>query len=74
MVSVTDNDSAADLVLSPQSLVIDEGGEESFTVRLLNEPEGDVGITVTGYENTSLSVSIVRLHDSQRRTGMWRQL
>ena len=59
VVSVTDNDSAADLVLSPQSLVIDEGGEESFTVRLLNEPEGDVGITVTGYENTGLSVSIV---------------
>ena len=59
VVSVTDNDSAADLVLSPQSLVIDEGGEESFTVRLLNEPEGDVGIRVTGYENTGLSVSPV---------------
>ena len=58
-VSVTDNDSVRDLVVSPQSLVIDEGGEESFTVRLLNEPEGDVGIRVTGYENTGLSVSTV---------------
>ena len=55
-VTVTDDD-APRLVLSRNSLTINEGGSGTYTVRLGTVPTGDVTVTIGGTSGTDLSLN-----------------
>jgi len=46
-ITVSDNDEA-ELVVNPTDLTIDEGGSQSYTVKLLTKPSADVTVQVDG--------------------------
>ena len=54
--SITDDDMAA-LVVSATSLVVEEGAEASYTVRLDTEPTVTVTVTLSGHSGTDLTLS-----------------
>ncbi len=55
-VTVTDPDPVG-LVLAPESLGINEGGNETYTVKLATQPTGRVTVTVGGTAGTDLSLN-----------------
>ena len=54
IVDVDDNDDAG-VTISPSSLIIAEGGEDTYTVILDSEPTGDVTITINDPSNTDVT-------------------
>ena len=55
-VTVTDNDKPR-LILSRNSLTIDEGGNSAYTVKLATQPTGDVTVSISGTSGTDLSLN-----------------
>ena len=55
-VTVTDNDKPR-LILSRNSLTIDEGGRVAYTVKLATQPTGDVTVSISGTSGTDLSLN-----------------
>ena len=55
-VTVNDND-VPGVTISRQALEIDEGTNDTYTVRLNTEPSADVTISVSGHAGTDVSVS-----------------
>ena len=53
-VTVTDDDPAGVLIVSPGSISIPEGSQNTYTVRLSSEPAGTVTVATTGHEGTDL--------------------
>ena len=58
---VTVDDDDAKLVISPPALTVDEGTIPTYTVRLAALPTDEVTVTVTGHEETDLTLSGVPL-------------
>ena len=54
VVTVTDDDPAGVLIVSPGSISIPEGSQNTYTVRLSSEPAGTVTAATTGHEDTEL--------------------
>ena len=54
VVTVTDDDPAGVLIVSPGSISIPEGSQNTYTVRLSSEPAGTVTVAATGHEDTDL--------------------
>ena len=46
-----------DLVLSETSLVVEEGADNTYTVKLATVPTADVTVTISGHSGTDLSVN-----------------
>ena len=59
-VTVTDDD-VADLVLSRESLTIDEGETGRYTVRLAARPDADVSVTVDAFSGDNLTLDTYEL-------------
>ena len=59
-VTIADNDTAG-LVTSPTSLDVDEGDDESYTVRLATQPTGTVTVAITGQSGTDLTLDATSL-------------
>ena len=55
-VTINDNDKPR-LILSRNSLTIDEGGSATYTVKLATLPTGDVTVTIGGASGTDLSLN-----------------
>ena len=60
-VNINDDDTA-DIVLSPMSLTVTEGGSSDYTVRLATEPTVDVTVTISGHAGTDLTLTGNRLN------------
>ena len=60
-VNINDDDTA-DIVLSPMSLTVTEGGSSDYTVRLATEPTVDVTVTISGHAGTDLTLAGNRLN------------
>ena len=54
VVTVTDDDPAGVLIVSPGSISIPEGNQNTYTVRLSSEPTGTVAVATTGHSGTEL--------------------
>ncbi|MBF2755818.1 MAG: hypothetical protein ISN29_11265 [Gammaproteobacteria bacterium AqS3] len=70
-VSVADDDEdAAGLILSADSLTVEEGGNGSFTVKLATQPTGDVTVSIaqTGMTNSDVTTNPTSLTFT---TGNW---
>ena len=55
-VVIFDDDSLPGIALTPQSLMVAEGADTSYTVRLATEPTATVTVGITGTTNTDLSL------------------
>ena len=55
-VTISDDDKPR-LILSRNSLTIDEGGSAAYTVKLATQPTGDVTVTIGGTSGTDLSLN-----------------
>ena len=54
-VTVTDDDTV-ELIVDPSSLPVDEGGTDTFTVRLATQPTADVSVTVVSNDTGAATV------------------
>ncbi len=54
-ITIEDNDTAG-LVLSPTSVGVAEGDDESYTVKLATEPTDTVTVTISGHSGTDLTL------------------
>ena len=55
-VSITDDDTAG-VMVSETALSIDEGGSDTYTVKLDSEPTADVTVAIAGHAGTDISLS-----------------
>ncbi len=56
-----DNGGSARLVITPSSLTVDEGGSDTYTVRLATAPTADVTVAISGHASTDLTLSAASL-------------
>ena len=55
-VIVTDDDEEIGVTISENSLIIEEGASDTYTVALKSQPAGDVTVTVAGHSGTDVSL------------------
>ncbi len=60
-VTVTDDDTPGTVVLSPTALVVAEGADAEYTVRLSSQPTAEVTVAVTGQASTDLTLDATSL-------------
>ena len=60
LVKVTEDDSAG-VAISRTTLTINEGGSDTYTVKLDTEPSDDVTVTISGHSGTDVSLSDTEL-------------
>ena len=60
-VTVTDDDTPGAVVLSPTALVMAEGADAEYTVRLSSQPTAEVTVAITGTAGTDLTLDAASL-------------
>ena len=60
-VTVTDDDTPGTVVLSPTALVVAEGADAEYTVRLSSQPTATVTVAITGQASTDLTLDTASL-------------
>lgn len=56
-VTITDDDTSIDLVVSESALTITEGESDDFTVKMSSQPTGSVTVTISGHTDTDVTLN-----------------
>ena len=66
-----DDDDTVEIVLSASALGVNEGGDNTYTVRLATEPTAAVTVAITGHSGTDLTLDKTSLTFNPSGSDLW---